>query len=283
MGQTSSSCYPGPPALRAKVRIEVYQRILSLPWLQVGQQGTITSVRKNVIYVTLDVFPAPLQVTTVLTATAKLLGIYTGPHLVPPPPLTQHAKIHLSIEHQDSVRGICETRMWRVHEIAPSATSTHLVVHALPAGAPAPRGGNLSNSCAQFPLATVVQLLKEAGVDWPAVASASASSKPPEVAAPDADNLDLVNMPATFDHEGDETSWQQGLLPGEVGPELSELELSDSDSDNSEGSILGMCLHGSNGDASMLDADGAQDDTQVSHGEAAGVKDPGDIPWCTTG
>jgi len=68
---------------------------------------------------------------------------------------------------------------------------------------------------------------------------------------------------------------------GEVGPELSELELSDSDSDNSEGSILGMCLYGSNGDASMLDADGAQDDTQVS--EAAGVKDPGDIPWCTTG
>jgi len=49
-----------------------------------------------------------------------------------------------------------------------------------------------------------------------------------EVASPDADNLDLVNKPATFDHEGDETSWQQGLPPGEVGPQLSELELSDS-------------------------------------------------------
>jgi hypothetical protein len=30
----------------------------------------------------------------------------------------------------------------------------------------------------------------------------------------------------------------------------------------------------------MSDAHGAQDDIQV--GEAAGVNDPGDIPWCTT-
>jgi len=56
-------------------------------------------------------------------------------------------------------------RMWRVHEIAPSATSTHLVVHALPVDAPAHRGGTLSNSCTQFPLETVILLLKEAGVD----------------------------------------------------------------------------------------------------------------------
>jgi len=65
------------------------------------------------------------------------------------------------------------------------------------------QGGNLST---QFPLATVIQILKEAGVDLPADASTSASCMPSEVAAPDADNLDLVNMPATFDYEGDETS-----------------------------------------------------------------------------
>jgi len=188
MGQIFSSCDPVPPALRAKVRIEVHQHIVNLPWLQVGQQCTITSVRKDVIYVTLDALPAPLQVTTVLTAAATLLSMYTGPHPVPPPPPIQHAKVHLSAEQQNSVWGICETRMWRVHEIAPSTTSTQLVVHALPAGAPARRGGNLSNSCKQFPLGTVIQRLKEAGVDWPADASASASGKPSEVAAPDANN-----------------------------------------------------------------------------------------------
>jgi len=126
----------------------------------------------------------------------------------------------------------------------------------------------------------VIQLLKEVGVDSPAVASNSASSKPSEVAAPDADNLDLFNMPATFDHEGDETSWQQGLPPGEVGPELRELELSESDSDSSAASILGVCLDGFDGDTWMLDAEGAHNDIQV--GEVAGVNDPGDIPWRTT-
>jgi len=136
-----------------------------------------------------------------------------------------------------------------VHEIAPSATSTQLVVHALPADAPARRGGNLSNSCTQFSLATVIQLLKEAGVDLSADASASVSGKTSEVAALDADNLDHVNMPATFDYEVDETSWQEGLPPGEVGPQLSELELSDSDS--SFDSILGVCLDGFDGDAWM--------------------------------
>jgi len=112
--------------------------------------------------------------------------------------------------------------MWRVHEIAPSATSTQLVVHALQVDAPALRGGNLINSCTHFPLETVTQLLKEAGVDLPADVSASASGKPVEVAAPD--DLDLVNMPATFDYEEDETSCCQGLPLGNVGPQLSELE-----------------------------------------------------------
>jgi len=169
--------------------------------------------------------------------------------------------------------------MWRVHDIAPSATSTQLVVHALPA-VPAGRGGNLSNSCTQFPLETVIQLLKEAGVVLADDASASASDKPSEVAVADADNLDLVNMPATFDYEGDETAWQQGLLPGEVEPQLSELELSDSDSDSSVGSILSACLDGFNGDAWMSDVEGANNDIQV--GEAVGVNDPSDIPWRTT-
>jgi len=62
----------------------------------------------------------------------------------------------------------------------------------------------------------VIQLLREEGVDLSTDASAIASGKPPGVAL-DADNLDLVHMPATFDYEGDETSWQQGWPPGEVG------------------------------------------------------------------
>jgi len=164
--------------------------------LQVGQQGTSTSVREDVIYVTLDALPAPLQVTTVITAAATLPGIYAVPHSVPPQPPIQHAKANLNIEQQSSVQGICETRMWRVHEIAPSATSTQLVVHALPTDAPARRGGNLSNSCTKFTLETVTQLLKKAGVEKPADTSANTSGKPSEAAAPDADNLDLVNMPA---------------------------------------------------------------------------------------
>jgi hypothetical protein len=65
-----------------------------------------------------------------------------------------------------------------------------------------------------------------------------------------------------------------------VGPQLSELELSESDNDSSVGSILGVCLDGFDGDAWMSDAEGAQDDIQV--GTAAGVNDPGDIPWRTT-
>jgi len=170
--------------------------------------------------------------------------------------------------------------VWRVHEIAPSATSTQLVVHALPADAPARRGGNLNNSCTQFPLATVIQLLKEAGVVLPADASASTSGKSKEVTAPDTDNLDLVNMSTTFDYEDDETSWHQGLPPGEVELQMSDLELSDSDTDSSIGFILGACLDGFNGDAWMSDAEEAQDDIQV--GAAAGVNDPGDIPWRTT-
>jgi hypothetical protein len=67
---------------------------------------------------------------------------------------------------------------------------------------------------------------------------------------------------------------QQGLPPGEVGPQLSELDLSDSES--SVGCILGVCLDGFDGDAWMSDADEAQDDIQI--GAAAGVNDPGDIP-----
>jgi len=100
IGQKFSSCDPVPPTLRTKVRIEVHQPIVTLLWLQVGQQGTITSVRKDVIYVTLDALPASLQVTTVLTATATLLGIYTGSHPVLPPTPIQHTKVHLSVEQQ---------------------------------------------------------------------------------------------------------------------------------------------------------------------------------------
>jgi len=73
---------------------------------------------------------------------------------MPPPPPIPHDKVHLSVKLHTSVRGIREMRMWQVHEIAPSATSTQLVVHALPADALARRGGNLRNSCTQFPLET---------------------------------------------------------------------------------------------------------------------------------
>jgi len=113
-----------------------------------------------------------------------------------------------------------------VYETASSVTSKQLVVHhdALPADAPAPacQGGNLSNRFTQFPLVTVIQLLKEEEVDLPTDASFVPSGKPSEV-APDTDNLDLVNMPAAFDYEEDETSWRKGLPPGEVGLQLSEL------------------------------------------------------------
>ena len=64
------------------------------------------------------------------------------------------------------------------------------------------------------------------------------------------------------------------------GPQLSELELSESDSDSSAASILGVSLDGFDGDAWMSDLEGAHDDIQV--GKAAGVNDPGDIPWRTT-
>jgi len=87
-------------------------------------------------------------------------------------------------------------------------------------------------------------------------------------------------MPATFDYEGDETSWRQGLPPGEVGPQSSGLDLSDSDSDSSVICILSVCLDIFDGDAWMSDAEGAQDDIQVD--EAPGVNNLGDIPLHTT-
>jgi len=138
----------------------------------------------------------------------------------------------------------------------------------------------LSNSYTQFPLGTVLQLLKEVGVALAADASARVSGKPSEAVLLDFDNLDLANMPDTFDYEGDETAWQQGLPPGEVEPQLSELELSDNDNDSSVGSILGACLDGFNGDAWMPDVEGARDDMQ--EGEVSGINDPGDIAWRTT-
>ena len=63
-------------------------------------------------------------------------------------------------------------------------------------------------------------------------------------------------------------------------PQLSELELFESDIESSAVSILGVCLDGFDGDAWMSDAEGAHDDVQV--GAAAGVNDPGVISWCMT-
>jgi len=98
IGQNFSSCDPVTPELHTRVRIEEHQPIVNLPWMQVGQQGTITSVRKDVIYMTLDTPAAPLHVTTVLTAAPTLLGIHTGPPPIPPPPPIQNTNVHLSVE-----------------------------------------------------------------------------------------------------------------------------------------------------------------------------------------
>ena len=100
IGQDFSSCDPFPLTFHTKVRAEVYQPIVNLPWLQVGQRGTITSVRKEAIYVTLDAPPAPLHVTTVLTAVTTLLDIYKSPPPIPPLPPIQHVKVNLSMKKQ---------------------------------------------------------------------------------------------------------------------------------------------------------------------------------------
>ena len=62
---------------------------------------------------------------------------------------------------------------------------------------------------------------------------------------------------------------------------MSELGLSDSDSDSSVGSILGARLDGFDRESWMLDTKGAHCDIQV--GEAVGVNDSGDIPRRMTG
>jgi len=56
------------------------------------------------------------------------------------------------------------------------------------------------------------------------------------------ENLDLVNMAATFDYAGKETGWYQGRPPGEVGLRVSGLDLSESDSDSSKTSIPQFCV-----------------------------------------
>jgi len=92
--------------------------------------------------------------------------------------------------------------------------------------------------------------------------------------------MDLVNMPDTIDYEVDKIAWRQGLPPGEGRPQLSGLDLADSDSDSSDNSIPSMCLDGLDRDAWMPDAEEAQDNMQV--GEADRVNDPAAIPWRTT-
>jgi len=52
----------------------------------------------------------------------------------------------------------------------------------------------------------------------------------PAAVAQETVNMNFVSMPATFDHEGDETACRQGLLPGKIEPALSVwLDLSGSD------------------------------------------------------
>jgi len=235
IGQDFSSCDPFPLTFHTKVRTEVYQPIVNLPWLQVGQRGTITLVQGGHLCDTGR--PSSTSARDYCLDSSNNLAWYIHrPPPIPPPTHIQYVKVHLSVKQQSSVRGICETRMWRVHEITPSATSTQLVMHDLSADAPGHWGGNLSYSCTQFPLETVIQLLKETEVVLAADASASVS----EAALPNVDNLDLGNMPSAFDYEGDETSWEQGLPSGQVGPQLGELEMSKSDGNSSAVSILGV-------------------------------------------
>ena len=114
-----------------------------------------------------------------------------------------------------------------------------------------------------------------------AVASATSSGKPSQV-APETKNMDLINMLATFDYGANETAWQQGLPPGlqEAGPQISGLDLSDSDGDGSDTSIFSMYLDGFDGDAWMPDAEEVQADMQV--GETEGVNYPAHNLWRTT-
>jgi len=63
IGHTFSSCDPVSLALLAKVRNEVHLPLPTLPWLQVGQQGAITPVRKDVIYVDAFKLTLSLEVT----------------------------------------------------------------------------------------------------------------------------------------------------------------------------------------------------------------------------
>jgi len=109
--QTFSRYDPVPPALRAMVRIEVHQQIANLPWLKVGQQGTITFVHKDILYATLDAPQAPLQVTTVMTAAATLLGMHTGPpqyHCRHPSPMVRYTLAsNINPQCEGSVRYAC--------------------------------------------------------------------------------------------------------------------------------------------------------------------------------
>jgi len=98
----------------------------------------------------------------------------------------------------------------------------------------------------------------------------------PIAPAAETKHMDLVNMPLTFDHEGNETAWRQGLPPGDIRQQLSGLDLSDIDSDNDDTSILGMCLNSFKRDNWIPDAKGVHNDMQV--GEADRVNDPADIP-----
>jgi len=75
----------------------------------------------------------------------------------------------------------------------------------------------------------VTRLLKESGVDLSSDNGPSTREMPAAVAQ-ETVNMNFVSMPATFDHEGDETACRQGLLPGKIEPALSVwLDLSGSD------------------------------------------------------
>jgi len=135
----------------------------------------------------------------------------------------------------------------------------------------------------------VTQLLKEAGVDLSTHTCTTALGQPSEV-APEAETTDLVNMPDTIDYEVDKIAWRQGLPPGEGRPQLSGLDLADSDSDSSDNSIPSMCLDGLDRDAWMPDAEEAQDNMQVGEADRAmtllpfrGARRPGVLGrrmWC---
>ena len=110
-----------------------------------------------------------LLISTIFHTGPVLLGLTTlAPGQKMHVPRQNQSKIRLTSQHMSWVTPVKEHRQWRVLNIAPSVATGILVVYEAPADDPARCGGTLSNSCAEFDLPTVKDLLQKAGVVFPA-------------------------------------------------------------------------------------------------------------------